>query len=239
MRKGSEWRDVPDTLEAHEEALLALADDDEVSNYRKGYHWSRIVDGELWRNAQGARYAGPEDYFRRKLKTKLKERELELFADVARTFDEPAAHLGMAMLDLLRRYRIAHGTAGRRDDPSDEPIAVPKGAKTITKRFADCTASELRRAIAGPAKPKAKEPPLPQSALLDMVRMMRNSWLVTDGSELEARMRNGQVMVNLGWFPLATLGDFTHNVDGVLDEWIKEGIPNGELPKPKKKSARG
>ncbi len=127
--------------------------------WRIGFHYRRVVDGELWKQgtkANGKPYKSAEDWVTTRYRKSATV--LHAAAGVCRAFRAGVAskYEFNANVQFLVWANLI-GLSPLPEDPGDTPIPVPgrKGAKT-TKRFAECSVDDIRRAIRGLKGPKMK-----------------------------------------------------------------------------------
>jgi hypothetical protein len=132
-----------------------------IFNIRIGFHYRRIIDGQLWKQGpfKDGKHWAKKEY----------GKGATLMGDAAalsRAFEEAiAAQYQFDALAGFLTWANSTGLSPLPKDPGPTLIRVPaKNGTFITKPFSDCSATDMKKAVASLKGPKAKAALPPEAA---------------------------------------------------------------------------
>ncbi len=173
-----------------------------LNHHLMGQLYNHVVRKKL---AEKAGFKDAHSWFSKYL-VELSQATLTQYGAVAAAFSEEATQLcGVSRLHLLLAYMKAANLVVSREAPGEALIEVPgDNGEVATKRFAVCTAEELRRAIQHKRHPNASLPVPPEVETLGERYQEAVTSLLPAGVRVTVQARNhkGTVVLDFKGIPV-------------------------------------
>jgi len=136
--------------------MRQLQQQEEHTHFEMGQLYNYVVQSELLKDTP---YKNALDFICGNVQ-EVARSSLAMYGAVAHAFSkEVVARFGMSRLRLMLTYKKAAGITLNHDEPGSTFIVVPgDNGEPKPKLFADCTAEDLRKALARLRSPTSHEP---------------------------------------------------------------------------------
>jgi len=143
------------TLATEEAAIKECLKDVQSLSWQMGFHYRRVIDGELWKEGP---YKKGADWGSKVFKKGVSS--LANAAAVCRAFEqEVAAKYDFTCLVRFLVWAHAAKLPSVPKDPGDTLLSVPGRKGKTEKKFSECTVQEINNAISALTKKKSDELP--------------------------------------------------------------------------------